>query len=285
MNIPGFKITKELLASMTPEKLAHLEKIGNLEIASEIREHLSNTPVQLALKKFITEHSAMNDVKKQVEILAPLDYPVLILGETGTGKEIIAQALHGDRKPESFIEVNCGGIPDQLIESELFGHVKGAFTGAANSRDGMLKLAENGTVFLDEIGDMAYSVQAKLLRALQPDKMGNRYIKPVGGNEPQRINCRIVAATHRNLEGDWRGLGKFRDDLFYRLNTFVLKLLPMRSRRDDIKLIVKHLDRDKKISNLDEFCSLIRPEKLDGNVRSIEQIVLRHNVLGLLPHE
>lgn len=272
------------LDQMTPEKLAMLEKYGSKEIADQIRERINNTPTQISLKKFITCHKQMIELKSQVEKLAKVDDPVLILGESGTGKELLAQALHGDKNPDHFVAVNCGGIPENLIESELFGHVKGAFTGANTARDGLMKVAKDGTLFLDEIGDMAYPMQAKLLRAIQPNKFGKRYIKPVGGNEEQEIHCRIVAATHRDLES-WIKIGKFREDLFYRLSTFTIKSLPLRSRLDDIPLLVRALDVDKNITDVEEFVRKIRPDKLTGNVRSLQQIVRRYAVLRLEPHE
>lgn len=253
----------------TPEVLALLESQGLGDSVKEIKESLEKQKNKY-LEAFITNDPKMLEMKKECEKLIEVNYPVLIRGETGTGKELLAKALHGDRKGK-FMAINCAGMPDNLIESELFGHVKGAFTGADNPKKGLMEEAENGTMFLDEVGEMPMLMQGKLLRALQEKK-----IRRVGGNSEIDINCRIVAATHRELSND------FREDLYYRLNTFELYTSPLLERQDDIKLILKALDKENRLKEqLDKIC--LRRDQLCGNVRSLEQIVLRYYILGKLP--
>lgn len=264
-------------------KLLHAEKLlaesGNASFITELRETLGKTNTEKWLSKFITQNHLMLKLKDQVRSLAPLNDPVLIYGETGTGKELLAHALHGDRKGE-FVAVNCAGLPDNLIESELFGHVRGAFTGALIDKEGLMESAVNGTIFLDEIGDLALPTQAKLLRAIQEMK-----VRKVGANEDRIINCRIVSATHRNLE-DWIEKDKFREDLFYRISTFILRPTALRQRSNDIPKILEYLDRDEcEIEDYSEFAKKIDTNKLKGNVRSLQQIVRRWTVLKLEPHE
>lgn len=187
------------------------------------------------LKTFITSDNRMISLKETVRKLAPEDDTVLIMGESGTGKELIAHALHGNRQG-TFISVNCAGMPTELIEAELFGHVRGAFTGADKDKDGLFKAADKGTLFLDEIGDMPLIVQAKLLRALQ-----QKAIRPVGANLEFKVDVRVVCATHHRLD-ELVGKGTFRLDLYSRIQTFILHTLPIRERRGDIKAIVDSLD-------------------------------------------
>jgi len=237
------------------------------------------------LKQYITADPHMLRVKKQVAVLCKHEDTVLIQGPTGTGKEMFANALHGDRKPEKFIGINCAGLPDGLIESELFGHVKGSFTGAQVDKQGLFSIAD--TIFLDEIGELPPGVQAKLLRVLQ-----ERTVRKVGGNTSEPINCRVVAATHRDLEAMVRA-GTFREDLFYRLNTFHLRLTPLVERPDDIPLVtVAYADAvEAKAKAENRHIQLwpreykIKPSLLGGNVRSVQQIVRRYHVLGELPAE
>lgn len=168
--------------------------------------------------------------------IAAFDVPVLILGETGTGKELFAQAIHAasKRAGEAFIPINCGAIPKELASAELFGHTKGAFTGASGERDGHFVAAQGGTLFLDEVGDLPLDTQVRLLRALQ-----EREITPVGSSKPIKINVRIIAATHRNLQADVAA-ARFREDLFHRLAVGILHLPALRSREDDIELLIDH---------------------------------------------
>src|SRR6185503_14287274 len=178
-------------------------------------------------------------VFKMVDRVADSEATILIQGESGTGKELIAKEIHyrSRRAQGPFVSINCGAIPRDLLESNLFGHVKGSFTGAVRDAAGLFQVAEGGTFFLDEIGDMPHATQVKLLRALQ-----EREIIPVGGTQPIKIDCRLVAATNADLEREVAE-GRFRADLFYRLNVIPIKLPPLRHRRDDIPLLVDHFLR------------------------------------------
>ncbi len=180
---------------------------------------------------------AMRDVHRLIEQVAPFDTNVLILGESGTGKEMVARHVHelSGRTGYPFVPVNCGAIPADLLESELFGHEKGAFTGALSTRLGRFEFAEGGTLFLDEIGDMSLQMQVKLLRVLQ-----ERSFERVGSNKTIRCNVRIIAATHRDLDGAISA-GRFREDLFYRLNVFPLQMPPLRERLEDLPVLIEHL--------------------------------------------
>src|SRR3954463_7148557 len=178
---------------------------------------------------------AISAVNRLIQQVAPYDSTVLILGESGTGKEIAARAIHASspRRLRPFVAVNCGAIPAELLESELFGHKKGSFTGAITSRKGRFEIAEGGTLFLDEIGDMSLPMQVKLLRVLQ-----ERVFERVGNHQPIRCNVRIIAATHRNLE-DSISRGAFREDLFYRLNVFPIEMPALRERIEDLPLLIR----------------------------------------------
>ena len=221
-----------------------------------------------------------------VERAADSDSTVLICGESGTGKELVARALHhnSQRADKPFIPVNCGAIPGELLESELFGHEKGAFTGAIGQRTGRLELAHEGTVFLDEIGDMPPLLQVKLLRVLAEGE-----IDRVGGTRPVKINVRVIAATHRNLE-EAIAQGKFREDLFYRLNVIPLQLPPLRERREDIPLLVHHyLKRfnelkGKSVQGIqDEALEVMCRYAWPGNIRELANFIERMVVLSTGP--
>jgi two-component system, NtrC family, nitrogen regulation response regulator NtrX len=179
---------------------------------------------------------AIRQVLERVERVAPTDARVLITGENGTGKELIARAIHrlSPRADETFVEVNCAAIPTELIESELFGHVKGSFTGAHEDRAGKFEMADGGTLFLDEVGDMSLAAQAKVLRALQEG-----VVTRVGSSKPIEVDVRVLAATNKELGEEIRG-GRFREDLFHRLNVIPLHVPPLRERREDIPLLVQH---------------------------------------------
>ncbi|EWS54892.1 MULTISPECIES: sigma-54 dependent transcriptional regulator [unclassified Methylibium] len=189
--------------------------------------------------ELVSSSEAMREVFKRIGMIAGSDATVLILGETGTGKELVARALHGNstRAGRPFVAVNCAAIPSDLMESELFGHVKGAFTGATSDRVGRFREADGGTLFLDEIGDMPLPTQAKILRVLQ-----EREITPVGGTRVSRVDVRILAATHRNLPTAVSE-GRFREDLWYRLQVVPLQLPPLRERVGDVLLLAEHFLR------------------------------------------
>jgi two-component system response regulator PilR (NtrC family) len=211
---------------------------------------------------------------------------VLITGESGTGKEMVARAIHegGERRGKPFVVVNCAAIPENLLESELFGHVKGAFTGAVQSKAGLFETADSGTLFLDEVGELPPSLQVKLLRAIQ-----EKTFRRVGGTTDQSADVRIVAATNRRLEEDVNA-GRFREDLYYRLNVIEIPLPPLRERRDDIALLVDHfLDKyARELGKEVTVCSEETMRKLlqyrfSGNVRELENVIERAVALSRGP--
>lgn len=232
---------------------------------------------QTLLKLLVGKGNAIQEVRHLIEQVAPTDANVLILGESGTGKEVVARAVHelSKRKNEPFVPINCGAIPGELLESELFGHEKGAFTGAITSRVGRFELAEGGTIFLDEIGDMPLQMQVKLLRVLQ-----ERVYERVGSNKQIKANVRVIAATHRNLE-DMIKDGKFREDLFYRLNVFPILTPPLRDRSDDIPLLLQELigryNREHKVSVrfTQRAMESLMQHNWSGNVRELSNLVER----------
>ncbi len=229
----------------------------------------------------VGESESICVIRKLIEQVAPTEASVIILGESGTGKEVIARSIHNhsSRATKPFVPVNCGAIPAELLESELFGHEKGAFTGAITARQGRFELAENGTLFLDEIGDMPLNMQVKLLRVLQ-----ERCFERVGGNKSIAANVRIIAATHRNLEQAIRD-GNFREDLFYRLNVFPIEVPPLRARKKDIPLLVTTLIT--KLHALQKPGVHLLPAAMEafinyawpGNVRELANLVERLTIL------
>ena len=224
---------------------------------------------------------AVRRVRRMIEQVAAFDTTVLITGESGTGKEVVARAIHAQsrRKDKAFVAVNCGAIPSELLESELFGHEKGAFTGAITSRKGRFELADGGTLFLDEIGDMSLPMQVKILRALQ-----ERSFERVGGTKSQRCDVRVVAATHRNLE-EAIVKGSFREDLYYRLNVFPIETPPMRERLEDLPMLIEdlivQLERSRRgsVRLSPETVNVLRGYHWPGNVRELCNLVERLAVL------
>jgi len=213
-------------------RIAERRDLSNKAVALETRLKAAEGTTPL-----VGETQAMRDVRKLIETIAPSEAVVMILGETGTGKELIARSLHEQsaRADRAFIPVNCGALPENLVESELFGHRKGAFTGADSNRKGLFEVANGGTVFLDEVGELDKSVQVKLLRFLESGE-----IRRVGENEPFRVDVRILCATNRDLR-EMIEADTFREDLFFRLNTFEISLPPLRERREDIGSLSRHL--------------------------------------------
>jgi len=233
--------------------------------------------------QIIGEDSGLKNVLDMVQHVAPLNNTVLLLGETGTGKEVIANAIHfaSPRKNGPFIKVNCGAIPGNLIDSELFGHERGAFTGAVDERRGRFERADGGTIFLDEIAELPPPAQVRLLRVLQ-----NREIERVGGNKPIPVDIRVIAATHRNLENMVLE-NRFREDLWFRLNVFPIIIPPLRQRREDIPLLAHYFVRAKAMDLGFAITPTIAPGAMGrlvsydwpGNVRELENLVEREVIL------
>ena len=197
------------------------------------------TRCPLLVPELIGEHPLLEQVRTLVRKIAKSNVTVLVNGESGTGKEVVARMLHAasDRSERPFIAVNCGAIPADLLESEMFGHERGSFTGASSARAGMFQLAHHGTIFLDEIGEMSPSLQVKLLRVLQ-----EREVRPVGSDRSVRVDVRIIAATNKDLAQEIAA-GRFREDLYYRLNVVPISLPPLRERRSDVPALVGALPR------------------------------------------
>jgi two-component system response regulator GlrR len=225
-------------------------------------------------------------VLDEARVVAATDASVLVLGDTGSGKELLAQTIHdwSPRRDADFVAVNCGAIPEQLLESELFGHVKGSFTGATRDHRGLFQSAEGGTVFLDEIGDMPLPLQVKLLRVLQ-----EREVRPVGATRSVPVDVRIISATHRDLDSEI-GAGRFREDLYYRLNVVNLSLPPLAERREDIPLLAQHFlaalaeKYRKKVNGFasDALDTLLKAA-WPGNVRQLFNVVEKCVALATTP--
>ena len=276
-------VTKPFHIEELRAKIARLAQSVELDHENRVlREQLRTRP---GFGGLIGVSPKMQRVYKIVEKVSQHNYPVLILGESGTGKELVARSVHflGPRQNKPFVPVDCSGLVPTLIESELFGYVKGAFTGAQHARTGLLEAGNGGTVFLDEIGDLPVDLQAKLLRALQ-----EREIRPVGATERVRIDLRIIAATNRDLDSAIR-TGGFRQDLYFRLNVVQIKLPPLRERKSDIPLLVnffleKFSDPQRPIRTISED-AMRRLMAYDwpGNVRELENAVERAVALGSGP--
>jgi two-component system response regulator HydG len=250
---------------------AHLTlKLENRRLCAEMRS-------KQGFGNIIGRAPEMDRLYRIIGKAAHSAHPVLILGESGTGKEMVARAIHysGSFRDKPFVPVDCGSLVPTLIESELFGHVKGAFTGASHAKDGLLALAEEGTVFLDEIGELPLDLQSKLLRALQ-----EKEIRPVGSTKQLPINVRIVAATNRDLE-QAVGQGEFRRDLYFRLNVLNLRIPPLRERREDVPLLVgaflERLSRvaGRKLSVSEDVMKVLVAYDWPGNVRELENCIER----------
>jgi DNA-binding NtrC family response regulator len=249
----------------------------------ENRLLLEQVKRQFGFEKLIGTGPAMRRIFETLQKVAETDLTVLVRGESGTGKELVAQALHerSQRGNRPFVAVNCAAISRELVESELFGHEKGAFTGADARRQGRFEAADGGTIFLDEIGDMPAETQAKVLRVLQ-----ERSFERVGGNQPLSVDVRVVAATHRNLEEDVKA-GRFREDLYYRLKVVEIELPALRERREDIPAltlrfleeVTERLGRDKKRIDGDAMAMLVR-HTWPGNVRELQNAIEQAAVLA-----
>jgi len=228
--------------------------------------------------RIIGESPAIKKIINEVKKFADAKSNVLLLGETGTGKELLARAIHfnGKRADKPFIPINCSALPENLLESELFGHVKGAFTGAIGFKKGLLEEADGGTVFLDEIGNLSMGLQSKLLRVLE-----DYQIRPVGGNQSVKVDLRFISATNRNL-GEAVKDGTFREDLYYRINVVTIKLPPLRERKEDIQLLANHLIRKysgesgKTIEDIGaQTLELLIHYNWPGNIRELQNVIER----------
>jgi DNA-binding NtrC family response regulator len=238
---------------------------------------------KLTFKDIVTRSEAMDSVLRMGKKAAASGIPVLIEGESGVGKELIARAIHGssERSSKPFVAVNCGAIPDNLVESILFGHEKGAFTGATEKHTGKFVEASGGTLFLDEVGELPLSAQVKLLRALQEGE-----VEAVGGRRPVKVDVRIISATNRQLLDQVKA-GQFREDLFYRLHVLPLTVPPLRARREDIPHLLRHFltrfcaEENRHISGIDgQAMALLSQADWPGNVRQLENTVYRAVVMG-----
>jgi DNA-binding NtrC family response regulator len=288
--VPVAIITAYATAANTIEAMRlgafdHLTKpIGREDLASLLRRMIRSCAAKLPAadppdsdESLIGASPGMREVQKTIGLVADSDATVLITGETGTGKEVVARTIHrvGARSNGPFMALNCAAIPPDLLESELFGHVKGAFTGAILERKGAFREASGGTLFLDEIGDMGLAMQAKILRAIQ-----ERVVTPVGG-KPQKVDVRIVAATHRNLD-QWVKEGRFREDLFYRLNVVPIELQPLRKRIPDILPLAEHflaIASSPKKQLSDEAGARLIGYAWPGNVRELRNAMERVAVM------
>jgi two-component system, NtrC family, response regulator HydG len=277
-------ITKPL----DPDEISHLVKRALAHKKTEEENvRLRETVAEVARPEDIVGQStAMNRVYDAIETVGPTDATVLITGESGTGKELVARAIHhaSPRKFHPLVVIHCGALTETLLESELFGHEKGAFTGAQYRKKGKFEIAEGGTVFLDEIGDISLKTQTDLLRVLQ-----EREIVRVGSNQPIKVDFRCVAATNKDLE-KLIDEGKFRPDLFYRLNVFRIELPALRERRDDIPILVNHFvhkfsqQMNKKITRVSPGAmNLLQQQPWAGNVRELENAIERAMVVAQEP--
>jgi two-component system response regulator PilR (NtrC family) len=237
----------------------------------------------LHFEKIVGNSPSMGNIYNLIRQVAKTKTSILITGESGTGKELIAKAIHDEskRKDKPFVVVNCGGIPETLMESELFGHKKGSFTGATQDKKGLFEAADKGTIFLDEIGEISLPIQVKLLRAVQ-----ERVFKPVGSNEDVSVDIRIISATNKKLE-DEVIVGNFREDLFYRLNVIEIKMPPLRERKSDIRVLAQHfLDKysremGKEVSKISSYAiDLLNKYDFPGNIRELENLMERSVALS-----
>ncbi len=260
--------------------------IRNAMLLDTLRADNASLRQALEDKRFgdiIGSSDRMQDIYRKIKKVAPTDISVLITGETGTGKELIAREIHrrSDRANQAFVVVNCGAIPENLLESELFGHVRGAFTGAVATRDGRFQAAHKGTLFLDEIGELPVPLQVKLLRALQ-----EKIVSKVGDTKPEAVDIRVVAATNRNLEEEIKR-GRFREDLFYRLNVVGIHLPALRERDEDLMLIARYLlkrfgeEYGSKVKGFSPQCvMMMKKYNWPGNIRQLENRIKKAVIMA-----
>lgn len=274
-------ILKPLVFEEVLRKVRHLIEHKNLAweiqmLRREISEHFATADP-------VGKSQAMQKVVQLIDKVAPTPTTVLITGESGVGKEVVARTIHGrsNRRDNVFLPVNCSAIPETLLESQLFGHTKGSFTGAVASQEGLFQRARGGTIFLDEIGEIPFSLQVKMLRVIE-----EKQVLPVGSTNPANVDVRIIAATNRDLSKETEA-GRFREDLYYRLNVFGIHIPPLRERREDIPVLVEHLihrhnremKRDYKgVDNAAMRTIMSMPWK--GNIRELDNLLERAMILG-----
>lgn len=277
---PDGKHTRTMIIDITARVLAERERARLQQQNQYLQEEIN---ASRGFKEIVGRTPALAAVLENVRRVAPTDASVLITGQTGTGKELIARAIHSisKRRDQPLIKVNCAALPAGLVESELFGHEKGAFTGAIARRVGRFELADGGTIFLDEVGELSLDIQAKLLRVLQ-----EREFDRLGGRTPQQVDVRVIAATNRDLVAAVREKA-FREDLFYRLNVFPIELPPLRNRKDDIPLLA-HYMLNKYATQIGRQIDGISPETIErmkaypwpGNIRELQNVVERATILA-----
>ena len=286
MSAVEFGLTSQTPFVDIPSQVSFEEHFNGAEAldSSEDKDYPADEPSsETGFEQIVGRSAALRRVLRQVEVVAPTDSGVLIQGETGTGKELIAQAVHNrsGRRDRPFIKVNCAAIPSGLLESELFGHEKGAFTGAIARKPGRFELADKGTLFLDEVGDIPVELQAKLLRVLQ-----EREFERLGSTRTQQVDVRVVAATHRDLK-QMVAEGTFRSDLYYRLHVFPLTIPALRDRPEDIPFIVRHFV-GKYSQRMNRHIDTITPHTMEvlqdyawpGNVRELQNFIERAVILS-----
>ncbi|MBN2279441.1 MAG: sigma-54-dependent Fis family transcriptional regulator [Candidatus Marinimicrobia bacterium] len=271
--------------SVAVRKNLSYHEIIRLKEATEAdkRKLLTKLGREKVSEEIIGTHTGLQSVTERVNMVAKSDLPVLIFGETGTGKELVARSIHNQsgRSKGPFIRVNCGAIPPELIDSQLFGHEKGAFTGAVETRIGWFERANDGTLFLDEIGDLPLEAQVRFLRILQ-----DGWMERVGGKYPIRVNVRIVLATNRDLV-TLVARGNFREDLWYRISTFPIFLPPLRERKMDMKLLAAHFIKQSatrfglsEVLLTDQDIQLLTDYRWPGNIRELKAVIDRAVLLG-----
>ncbi len=277
-------LLKEPFCIAMSNTLKHQEVIDLKDMLSDDFKYFNQELLHLSGDEIIGENFGLKGIMELLRQVAPIDSPVLLLGETGVGKDVIANAIHysSSRRDGPFIRVNCGAIPETLMDSELFGHEKGAFTGALNRRRGRFERADRGTIFLDEIGELPPQAQIRLLRVVQAKE-----IERVGGTRPIKVDVRIIAATHRNLE-EMIQSGRFREDLWFRLNVFPIIIPPLRQRKEDIPALVNYfIERKSKTLQLNSSPKLavgaverLMAYRWPGNVRELENVIERELILN-----
>ena len=271
--------TDEILLALKKAKERELLKEENLALQGKLRK----LERKYSYGSLIAGSEAMNKIFDLVDRVADHKTTVLITGESGTGKELIAKEIHarGKRSLSKMVAINCAGIPETLLESELFGYKKGAFTDASRDKPGLFMQADKGTIFLDEIGEMPLAIQAKLLRVLQEEE-----VTPLGGTAPEKIDVRVITATSKDLETE-AGEGRFREDLYYRINVMSIHLPPLRERRGDIPILVRHFIEkfnkklNKKIEGMSsEAMTMLTGYGWAGNIRELENVIERAMILS-----